>query len=318
MKRIFCLVLLLMLLCTLTVFAGGKQESGGDGMETQKEISIYFVTPLIGHPVWLDAKTGYMDAAEEFGFKTAWIGPQGIDMDTMVQQIEIALAEKVAGIITCPLNPTAFTPVYEKAQEQGVLITNTAVDTPEDTRLAFVGTDATNMGIKGAKALAAKMNGSAKIAVMQGSMDAGNQNASYESFAETLADNYPGMEIVVRESDDSDMLKAVDKFNAIFESYPEVNAIYCLEASAGPAAAKVILERDLVGEVTVLAVDDMKDTLQYIRDGVLWGTATQNFYQMGYLGAKFIIDAMNGKDVPSITDSGTIIVTKENIDTYKK
>ena len=316
MKRIIFLLVFFCLIGSAFVFAGGEKEQGSG--DAEKQPAITFVTPLIGHPVWLDAKRGYEDAAEEFGFKTAWVGPQGIDMDAMVQQIEIALAEGVDGIISCPLNPSAFAAVYEKAAEQGVLITNTAVDTPEDIRLAFVGTDAYNMGKSGAEALGKKMNGKGKIAVMQGSMDAGNQNEGFNAFSETLSENFPDMEIVVRESDDSDMMKALDKFNAIFESYPEVNAIYCLEASAGPAAAKVLLERDLVGEVTVLAVDDMEDTLQYIRDGVIWATATQNFYKMGYLGAKYIIDKMNGKDVPSITDSGTIIVTLDNIDTYKK
>ena len=315
MKKVFVLILVMCLAATNLLFAAGQTEKTTD---EDGVINITFVTPLIGHPVWLDAKKGAEDAAKEFGFNTSWVGPQGIDMDAMVQQIEIALAEDVDGIITCPLNPSAFTNVYKKAQEQGVLITNTAVDTPEDLRLAFIGTNAENMGIKGANALAEKMNGTGKIAVMQGSMDAGNQNESFYAFEETLKNNFPGMEIVVRESDDSDMLKAVDKFNAIFESYPEVNGIYCLEASAGPAAAKVVLERDLVGKITILAVDDMKDTLQYIRDGVIWGTATQNFYQMGYLGAKFIYDKINGQNVPSITDSGTIIVTQENIDSYKK
>lgn len=289
------------------------------GTDQKKEVkNIVFVTPLIGHPVWLDAKAGYEAAGEEYGFETQWVGPEGIDMDSMVKQIEAAIAQKVDGIITCPLNPSAFTAVYQQAQEAGIPIVNTAVDTGEDTRLAYIGTDEENFGRTAAEALAEKLGGKGKIACMQTSMDSENQNNQYNAFEKTLKEKYPDMEIVVREVDNSDMLTAVDKFNAILQSTPDINGIMCFEASAGPAAAKVLLEKGITEEVSVLAIDDMEDTLGYIRDGAIWGTLTQDFYRMGYEGAKFIVDAAEGSEVPSITDSGTILVTKDNIDTYKK
>lgn len=159
------------------------------------------------------------------------------------------------------MNPTAFEPVYKKAQEAGIPVVNTAVDSKEDTRLAYIGTNEINFGIKAAEALAQKMNGKANIAVLQTSLDSGNQNKEFESFKKTVEEKYPDMKIVVRETDESDMLKAVDKINAILNSNPEINVIWCLEAVGSPASAKVLEEKKLTDKITVLAIDDMEDTI---------------------------------------------------------
>lgn len=314
------MTILLMVLCAVSLFAGGQGETEqGTEKSGEQQDTVVFVTPLIGHPVWLDAKKGAEDAAEELGLTMAWVGPATIDMEAQISQIEIALAENALGILNCPLNPTAFEPVYKQAMNKNIPIVNTAVDMPgrEDLRLAYIGTDQENYGKKAAEVLAEKMGGKANIAVMQTSLDSGNQNQQFAAFKATLDAKYPDMKVIVRESTNSDMVQAVDKINTIFLTYPEVNAIFCLEASSGPAAGQILKETGKEG-ITVLAIDDMEDTLGYIRDGYVWATMTQNFYRMGYEGVQFIVNHHDGKSVPSVTDSGTTVVTIDNIDTYKK
>ena len=125
------------------------------------------------------------------------------------------------------------------------------------------------------------------------------------------------MKIVVKEPDNSDPIQAAEKIGTIFLTYPEVDAVFCLEVACGPAAAQVMRETGRKG-VTVLAIDDVDDTLGAIREGLVWGTMTQDFYRMGYEAVGFVHEHLNGSDVPSVTDSGTVLVTAENIDTYKQ
>lgn len=280
-------------------------------------LRLVFVSPLIGHPAWLEAKRGAEAAAADYGFEVEWVGPSTIDMDAEIQLIESALATGADGILNCPLNPEAFTAVYQQAMDAGVPIVNIQVDTPEDTRLAFIGTGMVEYGQMAAEVLAEKMGGVAQIAVLQTSLDSGNQNAEFDAFKAVLDEKYPDMEIVVRETDGSDMVQAIDKINQILLAYPEVNAFLMLEGSAAPAAAQIFMEKG-IDDITVLGIDDLPETLQAIRDGYIWGTLTQNYYVMGYQGTLFILDHLAGRDVPSITDSGTTLVTIENIDTYNK
>ena len=84
---------------------------------------------------------------------------------------------------------------------------------------------------------------------------------------------------------------------------------------SGENLAKLLL---VLGKVTIIGFDDLDQTLDLIRKGVVYGTAVQKNYMMGYQGIKTIADIKAGA-MPSkgIIDTGVTIVTKENVDTYK-
>lgn len=44
---------------------------------------------------------------------------------------------------------------------------------------------------------------------------------------------------------------------------------------------------------------------------------TQNFYKMGYEAVKMIETVKNGGTTESVQDSGTTLVTKDNLEAYK-
>ena len=280
-------------------------------------LKITFVTPLIGLPVWLNAKYGAEAAAEEIGAEVTWVGPSEIDMDEQVRQIELATAEGVDGIISCPLSPAIFENVYKEALEKGIVIINTAVDSPEDTRTAYIGTDYTNFGQQAAKNLAEKLGGEGNIAVLVTSLDSANQMSELEAGEAYLAENYPDVKIIVTETSDSDTAQAADKVSALIDTYPEMNAIWCLESASPLGAAQTVQERGMTDDIVILGIDDTDDVLDLINQGLIWGTMTQDFYKMGYESVMMIQEVINGGSVPSVQDSGTTLVTKDNLEEYK-
>ncbi|AOQ23492.1 D-allose-binding periplasmic protein [Moorella thermoacetica] len=321
-KRILALFLTLIMVAALVAGCGQKssQQSANSSSSKDKQLHLVFVSPLIGHPIWLVAKEGFDDAAKKYGFQGDWVGPQGIDANAMIQQIENAIASKADGIITMALNPEAFQPVLEKAQKAGIPVVLVNSDAPNAPRLAFIGTDEKNLGTIGAKEIIKKLNGTpAKVLTMQSTMDAKVANKMREAYEEELK-KAPGTEILARESDNSDMMTAVQKFQNLLRTYPQTNVIIGVAAEVGPAAAKVVDEMGLKDKVNIIAIDDMKETLDYIRSGVIYGTLTQNFYRMGYQAAQLLVENIKEGKKPSqqVIDSGTIFVTKDNIDTYKE
>ncbi|QGP92904.1 Periplasmic binding protein domain protein [Neomoorella glycerini] len=321
-KRIIALLFMLAMIATMIAGCGQKsnQQSNSATGSKDKQLRLVFVTPLIGHPVWLVAKEGFDDAAKKFGFQGDWVGPQGIDANAMIQQIENAIASKADGIITMALNPEAFQPVLEKAQKAGIPVVIVNSDAPNAPRLAYIGTDEKNLGTIGAKEIIKKLNGTpAKVITMQSTMDAKVANKMREAYEEELKKT-PGTEILARESDNSDMMVAVQKFQNLLRTYPQANVIIGVAAEVGPAAAKVVEEMGLKDKVTIVAIDDMKETVDYIKSGVIYGTLTQNFYRMGYQAAQLLVENIKEGKKPAqqVIDSGTIFVTKDNLDTYKE
>ena len=292
----------------------------GGGAFAQKKLSLVFVTPLVAHPVWDVARAGFEAAAKELNFDGQYVGPQGIDPSEMVNQIELAIASKVDGIITMPIAPTAMRPVLKKAAEAKIPVVFVGAEDPESVSLAFVGTNEANLGKQGGAAIKAKFGKKPlRAIVLQSTMDASFAIKARDGYLAALKD-YPDFKMVLNEACNSDMQIAMQKFEAAFKAYPEINLVIGVCGEAGPAAAKVIKENKPEGKITVVAIDDVEETVNLIKSGAVWGTEAQNFYKMGNLGAKILVDFITKGKKPAATtnDSGSIFVTKANLDTYKK
>lgn len=315
MKKITAIVAMVMVLTSISVFSGPREAFAKDD-----KMTITFVTPLIAHPVWLVAKDGFDDAGKALDFKANWVGPQGLDVNEMIKQVEIAIIEQVDGIITMGLNPEAMVPVLKKADEAGIPVVIVNSDTPDAPRMAYIGTDPENFGKKGAEALLAKfgdtpITAAAMVAALDYKIGLDMVNG-YKSVLE----QQEGFEFTTIVESRSDMLTAVQQWQNVFTTYPEINVSINVAGEAGPGAGKVVEEMKLQDKVAVIAIDDMQETLDGIRKGTIFATMTQNFYRMGYQAAQWIVDYQRDGKKPAqlINDSGTMVVTLDNIDTYNE
>jgi ribose transport system substrate-binding protein len=265
--------------------------------------------PLVGSAVFTSEDNGMKAAAEEFGFKLKIIGPSVLDDTQMMQAVESAIVEEPDLIVTTPYNYTALEQTYKKAKEAGIPIINISSDSPEDGRVSFIGTYNTTYGQLAADYINEKMGGKANVMIMMGNLDTSNQLEQKTAFEAKIAESYPGIKVVTTEEDNCDPAVAVPKFQDTLKVILRSTQIFCLESIGGSSAAVVMKEMDLIGKITVLAIDDNADTVQYIRDGVIWGTMAQNFYKMGYLAGDFAMKNLKGEAVDSVVDSGTILIT---------
>jgi len=311
--------MVLVAIVVLGVVMGGTVFAGGGAEKAKKELNIVFVTPLIAHPVWDVARAGFEAAAKDYGFKGQYVGPQGIDPADMVNQIELAIASKVDGIITMPIAPTAMRPVLKKAAEAKIPVVFVGAEDDESPALAFIGTNEAELGRQGGNAIKARFGTTPlRAIILQSTMDASFAIKARDGYLDALKD-YPDFKMVLNESCNSDMQIAMQKFEAAFKAYPEINLVIGVCGEAGPAAAKVIKENKLEDKITVVAIDDVEETMNLVKSGAIWGTEAQNFYKMGNLGGKILVDYITKGIKPASfkNDSGSAFVTKENMDTYK-
>jgi ABC-type sugar transport system substrate-binding protein len=304
---------------TLVAIAALGLVVGSSAFAAPKKLNLVFVTPLIAHPVWDVARAGFEAAAKDLGFNGQYVGPQGIDPAEMVNQIELAIASKVDGIITMPIAPTAMRPVIKKAAQAKIPVVFVGAEDPESTALAFIGTNEAELGKQGGNAIKARFGSKPlRAIVLQSTMDASFAIKARDGYLAALKD-YPNFKMVTNEACNSDMQIAMQKFEAAFKAYPEINLVIGVCGEAGPAAAKVIKENKLQNKITVVAIDDVAETMDLVKNGSIWGTEAQNFYKMGNLGAKILVDYITKGIKPASfkNDSGSIFVTKDNMETYK-
>lgn len=314
MKKVL-LVVALVALCSGALFAGGEGDK-------DDKLNIVFVTPLVAHPVWDVARAGFEAGLAAFGVEGQYVGPQGIDPAEMVNQIELALAAGADGIITMPIAPTAMRPVFAMAAEQGIPVVFVGAEDPQSTSLAFIGTNEANLGAMGAKGIKdhfAKLGNPPLFAyIQQSTMDASFANKARDGYLAAMKDYKGGFKLVLNEPNNSDMVTAMQKMEAAFEAHPEINLVIGVAGEVGPAAAKVVNEMKLRDRITIIAVDDVAETMDWVKEGSIYGTMAQNFYKMGYYGVELLVNYLKeGKKPAKVSnDSGSVFVTMENIGTY--
>ncbi len=342
MKKLsFVLVLMLVFVFALTACAPAAttdvatepaEEAAEAAEEAAEEVAeevvekepwrIIFVNALVGHPVYNDQDRGILDAVADIGSDVVDVQIIGASdtnglAEKTIEYIDQAIAMNPDVIICEPWDPSMYAAI-ERARDAGIAVACTS-NKPEDMDqiFAFTGTDNVQYGIDAADAIAAKMGEKANVMIMMSKLDISNQVEAKDAFEARCAEMYPNMKVVLVESDDANLQTAMEKFDASFRAYPEIDCVFMLEGTGAQAAAAVAAEQNR--EIIILGVDPIQETLDGIADGSIWGTMAQNFYKRGYESIRFALEYLEGNTDAFIkdNDSGLVLVTSENVATVE-
>ena len=160
------------------------------------------------------------------------------------------------------------------------------------------------------------MGGSGQIAIITGVIGSSNIDDRVTGFERAL-EEYPDLEVATMEVSNVDLQTANEKAGAIFTAYPDVVGLYGTTEPDIIGAAQIVAERGLEGKCLV-GFDDATQTIDYIKEGVIYGTVVQKPFMMGYMGVEVMLDILNGVEVDPVYDTGVTTVTLENVETYNQ
>ena len=289
---------------------------GGMCVSAEEAYKISFICPNVALSYWSDVKEGLDSAAEDFGVTVDFVGPSKIDTQQQIQMMEAAISNKADGIIVASLDANAFVPVINRAVEEGIPVICLDADSPDSKRSSFIGTENTVAGELLGQAIVDAMGGEAKVGIITGALDSENVNQRVDGVKNVFEEN-EGMELLTVESANTDLGQATQKAQAMMQAYPEMNAMLGTTSNDMIGAAQAIKEQGRTGEITLIGFDDLEQTLELIRSGEIYGTIAQRPVNGGYLSVQYMVDLLNGEEIPERVDTGCVLVTKENVDTYK-
>jgi ribose transport system substrate-binding protein len=312
MKKWLATVLALCMMVTLTAgLSTTKVEAA------RQKLHFVYVSPLLAHPVWLIAKQGFDQACKELNIYGDWVGPQGIAPEEMAKLIEIAVAQKADAIITQGLVPAAPLRMAENAKIPVLVVDS---DIPDAKKIAYLGKDFT-IQAKLLLEAAEKRFGKDKplvVSIQVASLSYKTATDAMAAIKTVFAQHKAGVKIVNETESKSDKMKSTTEWENTFKAYPDINVAISLGAEGGPACAKVAQELKLGGKVAVYAVDDIQETLDCIKAGTIDGSVVTSFYNYGYQATYWLYQNITkGKKPAKINnDAGTMMVNKENINSY--
>lgn len=328
MKKVLCVLLSIMMIAMLVGCSSANTAKPTEGTPAladpapaaPEKVTVALV-PKCAVSFFDDCRDGGAAAAEALGIEFEWVVPEDTQGSTQVAVMEQLIAKGVNGIALSCNEPQSVEAVIKEAINAGISVICFDSDSPDSDRSIYIGTNNYNTGYDMGKYMAEQIGGAGQVAIITGQLGASNLNERIDGIEAALAD-YPDIEIVDIQGTDDDIAKAVDIAENYFRTYPDLKGIFGVSQAGGPGTAKVLATQefaDKVGNVTVIAFDDLEDVVNGIKAGYITATMVQRPITMGKLSVETLYDMIkNGAAPTEDIDTGCTIVTIDNIDSYTK
>lgn len=280
-------------------------------------LNFTFVLPMVANEIWGVAVEGFEAACQAEGIKATVVAPsKPNDINEMNALIETAIADGADGVITQAVNPEGQAPAFAKLDEAKIPYCLVNSDAANSNRLAFIGTGA-ELGRIAGEAIVSAMDGKEiNVATALWAPSASLAIAIKEAYYGAFDKNTAGYKEALIIDTQSDQLKTTADYINAFTTNPEINVAINVCGFGAPAAAQAA--KELGKDVLIMGIDDVQETLDGIKNGAIFATMTQNFFRMGYEPVVWMKNFVTKGEKPAnvVNDSGTLVVTKENIETY--
>ena len=299
-----------------------ETETAAEG-ETVAKVIYDWIGAVVEVPYFIDHRVGLYIAEKTFNITTKYLGPQGYDMEGLVNTIEQQIGENPAGMEIIGF-VEELAPSINKAIEAGIPVVTLDADTATSNRYTFIGTGNYNAGRQCGKLLGEALGGEGKVALIT-VLGQTNLEDRSQGVRDELAENFPNMELVQTIDCGADEQKTVDGVKAAIQANPDLAGIIGVEQTGGTGSAIAVKEMNMVGEVVIVAFDRNDTVLKEIEDGVIYASVAQKSALMSYLGVKLLYyynhapvpitqddKAANIISLPGYIDTGTIAITKDN------
>jgi ribose transport system substrate-binding protein len=274
------------------------------------------VIPKSDNGWWKKMKAGAQKAAHEENVQIFWVGTETEDQIDKQAEIIKALSTKVDGFVLAPMDRKKIVAPVEAvhALKKPIVL----VDAPVDSKapISMLATDNLLAGAEGARQMANALKGEtkAKVAVIRfleniqttddraaGFIGEAQKIRRFEVINEKI---YGGATVVT----------ALRATQALLKKYPDVKGIFATNWPVFESTLRALKQAGKAGKLKMVGVDEPDICIQGLRTGEVSAVIMQNPFNMGYLGVKSIVRALNGEHVEAKQDTGTVVVLKSNID----
>jgi ribose transport system substrate-binding protein len=315
MTRTAPLVLLLSL--ALAAGCGGRQDAAPDVLR------IGVIPKGSTHEHWKRVHIGAEKAAAEYRaagvpVEVIWNAPlREDDKEQQVQVVEGFISQRVSGLVLAPLDSHALLRPVEEAARSGVptVIFDSALADPAKA-VSYVSTDNEQGGRLAARRMGEVLQGRGTVLMLRYQEGSAATEERERGFLEELKAAHPGITVI-----SSDQYAGATRDTAkrasenLLNRYAEkLDGIFTPNESSTAGMLLALQDVKKAGAITFVGFDYSASFLEPLRRGEIKGFVVQHPVNMGYMSVKTIVDHLRGQTVPTVVDTGVLMVTLDNLE----
>lgn len=238
-----------------------------------------------------------------------------------VDRLDMAMYAKVDGIIIHAYNDSRIIDKIDQASDMGIPVITLNENLHQSQRISFAGNNRYGIGLTVGKTIANLTTGRGKIAIVD------KINYSSSVFEETdmlglglsdVFEDYDDLDVVLKRHTEQGVLSAETIATEIIDDYSDIDGIYCTDSQSTLGIVQVLIDRNRVGDFTVIGYGDDDEILQYIKTGVIDATIVTDNEAVGVASVEAFHDYITNGFVKSEFLPSMIVVNKDNIEAYIK
>jgi ribose transport system substrate-binding protein len=315
MKRAKTILLLVLTMGICLAACSKKKMPHGD-----EGLTIAVIPKGTIHEFWKTVHAGAEKAGRELNVEILWKGPlKEDDRSAQISVVENIIMRKVDGIVLAPLDDAALRRPVEEAMRNGIPVVIFDSGLQGDNYISYVATDNFKAGQLAGQYMARLLNSRGKVAVLRYSEGSDSTTQREDGFLDALQ-AFPGIEIATSNQyagvTTESALKAMENLLFRFggaEGRLQIDGVFCAMEPTTLGILRALENAGYAGKIKFIGFDSSEKMIAALQAGDLDGFVVQNPMQIGYLGVRTIVRHIRGEQVQRRIDTGSIFVTKENV-----
>ena len=248
------------------------------------QTKIALVVKSLGNGFFDAANKGAQEAAAEIGdVEVIYTGPTTATAEGQIEIINALIAQNVNAIAISANDPDALVPALKRAMERGITVISwDSGVAPEGRSVHLNPSDTGLIGETIIKLAADYLPEGGDVAILSASSTATNQNAWIEAAKAVLPEKFANINLVATVYGDDDSVKSTNEANGLIDTYPDLKAIIAPTTVGVVAAAQVVTDRGLIGQINVTGLALPSEFKQFIDNGSSQAVALWNPIDLGY------------------------------------
>lgn len=307
---------------TLTLASCASAGGGGTGgtgagasAGTGAKPYIALISKGFQQQFWQAVKKGADAKAAALGVNITFEGPASeTEVDSQLQMLQAAIDKKPAAIGFAALDPKACVPLMDAAKAAKIPVIQFDAACDSTYPLSIAKTDSLGAGALAADNMAKALGNKGEVAIVGHSQVNSTGVERRDGFVNQMKSKYPDIKIVDIQYGDGDQLKSADIAKAMIAAYPNLKGIYGTNEGSAIGVVNAVSELGLQpGKLAIVGFDSGQAQIDAINKGLMIGAITQNPVGIGEATVQAAVDAINGKTVPKVIDTGYFWYDKTNM-----
>jgi len=284
--------------------------------EDSEKLKIMFTNAFYSAPYCAPMIAAAEEKALELGVDLQILDGKA-DGQVQLDQIENAITQGVDGILYFPADQESSATAVRRLAESGipVIIINSRADPSVDDLIGtFIGTDYYAQGeTAGQMALDALGDEGGNVVIIEGAGGTEAQKKRTDGFVSVTSAN-ENIIILAQQQADWDPAKAQTVMEDFITQFgDEIDLVYTQDDGMYQGAAQALKDADMIDKVICISVGANAAGVEAVKNGELYGTASQSPINEGKMGVEYIVKLINGETLPEWVKVESVPVTMENI-----